>query len=453
MQTQRTQSIGARVPPHSAEAEASVLGAILLDNQQIDRVLQMLRAEDFYVPANRAVYEVMVELFNAAQPIDVVTLANRLQETERLAPIGGTSYLARLLDAIPTVANVESHARIVREKADVRRIIDAAHQILAEGYGDHGEVAEFLDKSERRVFEVVRQDGRRAYVPMSTAVQETFAAIEAAAERGETLTGLSTGITRLDRLTGGLQRSDLVILAGRPGMGKTAFALNIAVHAASFHAQPVVVFSLEMSRDQLVRRMLASEAGVDQSLLRTGRLARSDWDRIIGAAGALTKLPVFVDDSSAIGIMELRAKARRLKAEHGLGLVVVDYLQLVRGRPDADNREQEISDISRSLKALAKELETPVLALSQLNRAVESRASKDKRPQLADLRESGSIEQDADVVMFVYREEVYHRDTATPGEAEIIVGKQRNGPTGIARCRFQHEYTRFVNSTDEGDPD
>ena len=450
MQVQRSATAG-RVPPHSLDAEAAVLGGILMDNQQLDRIVEMLRPEDFYVPANRMLFEAMIELFESGQPIDLVTLANRLQEHDRLAAIGGASYLARLLDAIPTVANLESHATIVREKANVRRIIDACHATLSEAYGDHGEVAEFLDKAERRVFDVARQDGRSPYVPMREAVKQTFKAIEVASERGESLTGLATGITRLDRMTGGLQRSDLVILAGRPGMGKTAFALNIAVHAATFHTRPVVVFSLEMSRDQLVRRMLASEAGVEQSLLRTGRLSRADWPKIVGAAGALSSLPLWVDDSSAIGIMELRAKARRLKAEAGLGLVVVDYLQLVRGRPDADNREQEISDISRSLKALAKELDAPVLALSQLNRAVENRATKDKRPQLADLRESGSIEQDADVVMFVYREEVYQPDTATPGAAEIVVGKQRNGPTGIVKCRFQHEFTRFVNLTeDEG---
>jgi replicative DNA helicase len=449
MQVQSRPPTTGRVPPHSLEAEAAVLGGVLLDNQQLDRMVEMIGVDDFYVPANRLVFETMVELFQAGQPIDVVTLTNRLQERERLAAIGGASYLAKLLDAIPTVANLESHAQIVRDKANVRRLLDACHSILSEGYGDHGEVSDFLDKSERRVFDVARHDGRRAYVPMRDAVKETFKAIELASERGESLTGLATGITRLDRMTGGLQRSDLIILAGRPGMGKTAFALNIAVHAATFHQKPVVVFSLEMSRDQLVRRMLASEAGVEQSLLRTGRLSRADWPKIVGAAGALSTLPLYVDDSSSIGIMELRAKARRLKAESGLGLVVVDYLQLVRGRPDADNREQEISDISRSLKALAKELDAPVLALSQLNRAVETRAVKDKRPQLADLRESGSIEQDADVVLFVYREEVYQPDTATPGSAEIVIGKQRNGPTGIVSCRFQHEFTRFTNLAED----
>jgi replicative DNA helicase len=439
-----------RVPPSSREAEKAVLGGILLENEAMNVVMEKLGAEDFYSEANKIVFDCMAALFRRAQPVDSITLRAELVGRGKLQAVGGDEYLLSLTDTIPTVTNIEAHARIVREKAVVRNLITACHEIAARGYAEYGDMEEFLDEAERAVFDVAKERLRHPYQHIKDVILGTFKSINEAAERGESITGLPTGFTGLDRKTAGLHPGELLIVAGRPGMGKTAFALNIAVNATVQRKKTVAIFSLEMSKDELVRRMLASEARVDGTRIRTGQIARDDWPKLANAAGVLSELPIWVDDTPALSLMELRAKARRLNAEHGLGLIVVDYLQLMRSGGRHDSREQEISEISRSLKALSKELSVPVIALSQLNRGVESRGG-DKRPQLADLRESGAIEQDADVILFIYREEVYNReiDPAMRGVAEVIIGKQRAGPTGTIRCRFAGEWTRFDNLAED----
>ena len=442
-----------RVAPQALEAERAVLGGILLENHALNVVTQILEPHDFYSRAHGVIFEGMTDLFRRGQPVDNITLRAFLVDRDLLKRAGGDETLLLLTDSIPTVANIEHHARIVREKAVVRRLIQGCHEIAARGYADYGPVEDFLDEAEKTVFDVAKHRSTSPYEHIKDVVIRTFDEVTQAAERKERITGLPTGFDRLDKLTAGLHSGQLVIVAGRPGMGKTAFALNLAVAAAQARAVPVVVFSLEMAKEELARRLLCSSARVDGSRLRTGMLSRDDWTRLTAAAGPLTNLSIFIDDTPALSLMELRGKARRLRAEHGLGLVVVDYLQLMRAGNRKDNREQEISEISRSLKALAKELGVPVIALSQLNRAVENRAGKDKRPQLADLRESGAIEQDADVILFIYREEVYARDdeerAAAHGIAEIIIGKQRAGPVGTVKCRFFHEFTRFEALADD----
>ncbi len=443
---------GGRIPPHALEAERAVIGGILLENNALNTVLQVLGQDDFYSRANGLVFEGMIELFRRGQPVDTVTLRSWLVDRGSLQKAGGDEHLLSLTNTIPTVANIEQHANIVREKAIVRRLIGACHEIAAQGYGDYGETAQYLDTAEKRVFDVGKERTGAPYEHIKTVVTRTFEQISAAMASGDRLTGLPTGIDKLDEMTAGLKGGELIIVAGRPGMGKTAFALNVAMHAAQARQVPVAVFSLEMRKDELVRRVLCGEARVDGGHLRTGQLSTAEWTKLINAAGPVSELSIFIDDTAALSVMELRGKCRRLRAEHGLKLIVVDYLQLMRSGSKNDNREQEISEISRSLKALSKELDVPVIALSQLNRGVETRPGKDKRPQLADLRESGAIEQDADVIMFVYRPEVYASDEERQnlrGLAEIIVGKQRSGPTGIVRCRFFHEYTRFENLSDE----
>ncbi len=387
----------------------------------------------------------MLSLFSEGQPVDTVTLRERLSTAGKLQRVGGDEYLLALTDTIPTVANIEAHAKIVLEKAVVRRVIHACHETSARGYGDYGSMEEYLDEAERSMFEVAKERLKSGYEHINEVVLRTFEEITAAAERKEHITGLPTGFRHLDWYTAGFHPGDLVICAGRPGMGKTAFAMNIAIHACRARQATVAVFSLEMPKEQLARRLLCSEAGVDGNKLRTGRLTRDDWAPLTRAAGELSELPVWMDDTPALTLMELRAKARRLKSDKGLELIVVDYLQLMRSGTRSESREQEISEISRSLKGLAKELSLPVLALSQLNRGVESRGNKDKRPQLSDLRESGAIEQDADTILFIYRDEVYNPESTDKGIAEIIIGKQRAGPTGIVKCLFRREYTRFEN--------
>lgn len=443
---------GSRVPPHSLEAERAVLGGILLENGALNTVMQVITSDDFYSRANALVFEGMSELFRRGEPVDTVTLRNWLEARGNFQKAGGDEHLLSLTNTIPTIANIEQHADIVREKATVRRLITACHEIAANGYGDYGEASEYLDVSEKRVFEIGKERGGAPYEHIKDVVIRTFEQVNAAAARKERITGLPTGFERLDEMTAGLKGSELIIIAGRPGMGKTALALNIGLHASAERKVPVAVFSLEMRKEELARRLLCAEAKVDGGRLRTGMLSADDWRRLTTAAGPLTELKLFIDDTAALTLMQLRAKARRLKAEHGLGMIIVDYLQLMRSGVKNDSREQEISEISRSLKALSKELDVPVIALSQLNRGVETRPGKDKRPQLADLRESGAIEQDADVIMFVYRPEVYAKDEERDqmrGIAEIIVGKQRSGPTGIVRCRFFHEFTKFENLSDE----
>ena len=420
-----------------------MLGGILLENQAMNIVVETLSIDDFYSEANAKIFEAMTELSRRGQPVDHVTLREVLVHSGKLASIGGDEYLLSLSNTIPSVSNIQAHAQIIREKSVIRALILACHEVVSRGYGDYGPIDEYLDQSESAIFAVGRERARNPYEHVKDVVMRTFQEIHETANRGEAITGLPTGYKQLDKMTAGMHSGDLIIVAGRPGMGKTSFALNVAHHACKKSGSAVAVFSLEMPKGQLVRRLLGSEARVDGNRIRTGQLQKDDWPKLADAAGTLSEMPIWVDDTPAISMIELRAKARRLKSEVGLSLIVVDYLQLMRSGSRNDSREQEISEISRSLKALAKELEMPVMALSQLNRGVESRGVKDKRPQLSDLRESGAIEQDADTIWFIYRDEVYNQDSDDRGIAEIIVGKQRSGPTGTCRVRFFSEYTRF----------
>jgi replicative DNA helicase len=443
-----------RVPPHNLDAERSVLGGILLDNVAINDLLEVLKPDDFYREAHRKIYEAMVALYGKSEPIDRVTLKDTLRAQGALDAIGGESFIDLLDTVVPSAANLLYYGTIVHEKALSRRLIEAAHAISAQGYEQAGEVGTLLDDAERRIFAVTEQKAQTAFTPVREIVKSAFKTIEALYERQEEITGVPTGFADLDRMTSGFQPGDLVILAARPSMGKTAFCLNIATHVgvrSTFNSKRigVGVFSLEMPKEQLVMRMLASEARVDSQRMRTGRLIESDWAKLAKAAGELAEANIHIDDSPGISALELRAKARRLAAKHSsgeapLGLIVIDYLQLMRGNERIDSREQQISEISRSLKALAKELGIPVMALSQLNRSLEKRP--DKRPLMSDLRESGAIEQDADTILFIYREEVYEKEKEdVKGVAEIIIGKQRNGPIGTANVAFLHEFTRFEN--------
>ncbi|MBX3275782.1 MAG: replicative DNA helicase [Sandaracinaceae bacterium] len=441
-----------RVPPHSLDAERAVLGGILLDNAALASAAEILEPDDFYGRANALLFAAMLELYRKGAPVDLITLRAWLVDRGTLQKAGGDEHIITLTETIPTVENIAHHANIVREKSLVRRLIQSCHEIAARGYGDFGEVEEFIDDAEKQIFDVTKQKSASPYEHIRDVVIRTFEQVTEAADRKEMISGLPTGFGKLDRMTAGFKAGELIIIAGRPGMGKTALAMNIATHACAARTTPVVVFNLEMAKEELAKRLLCSEARVDGGRLRTGMLSRDDWTRLTSAAGTLTNMPLFIDDTPAITVMELRGKARRLKAEHGLGMIVVDYLQLMRAGTKVESREKEVSEISRSLKALAKELSVPIVALSQLNRGVETRAGKDKRPQLADLRESGAIEQDADVILFVFREEFYNRDDPDlRGIAELIIGKQRAGPVGTVKCRFFHEYTRFENLGDDFD--
>ncbi|AEH44462.1 replicative DNA helicase [Thermodesulfatator indicus DSM 15286] len=432
-----------RVPPQDIEAEKCVLGSIFLDNNALLKVVEFLNPGDFYRAAHGAIYRTMLELFNRNEPIDLVTVHAALKERDLLEQVGGAAYLAELAELVPTAANVVYYANIVREKSILRRLIMASTEIVTRCYEGADPVDDLLEEAERAIFEIRAQGNKRSFFPLKEVIKDAVLQIEQLHQRREEVTGVPTGFYEFDRLTAGLQNSDLIIVAGRPSMGKTSFALNIAHHAAVEHGIPVGIFSLEMSKEQLAMRMLCADARVDAQALRTGKLTDADWQRLTYAANRLSKAPIFIDDTAAISVLELRAKARRLMAEHGLGLIIIDYLQLMRGKERRERREQEISEISSSLKAMAKELNVPVVALSQLNRRVEERP--DKRPQLSDLRESGAIEQDADVILFIYRDEVYKKDTLDKGIAEIIIGKQRNGPTGVVRLAFLSQYSTFAN--------
>jgi replicative DNA helicase len=441
-----------RTPPHDLHAERSVLGGILLENEALTVVTELpLSVEDFYKDSHGLIYEQMCALFAENQPVDSVTLRERLATTGKLARVGGDEYLLSLTDTIPTVANIEAHARIILEKATVRRLIHACYEQIARGFGDYAPIEEYLDGAEKAIFDVAKERLRNRPEHINEVVIRTFEEITLAAERKEHITGLPTGFRGLDWYTAGMHPGDLIICAGRPGMGKTSFAMNVALNACRARKAAVAVFSLEMPKEQLARRLLCSEAGVDSNKLRTGRLLREDWALLTRAAGELSELPIWLDDTPGLSLMEIRSKARRFKSQNDLQLVVIDYLQLMKAGIKTDNREQEISEISRSLKGLAKELKIPVMALSQLNRGVESRGNKDKRPQLSDLRESGAIEQDADTILFIYRDEVYNQESQDKGVAEIIIGKQRAGPTGTVRCKFLREFTRFENLEEQRD--
>ncbi len=441
-----------KVPPQNLEAEQSVVGGILLENEAISKVLETLLPDDFYRESHRKIFNSMIELFEKNEPIDLITLTNQLKSKGHLDGVGGSAYLSSLVDSIPTAANITYYARIVKEKSVLRRLITTATEIVTRGYGDEDDVWDLLDEAEKSIFQIGESQIRPSFFKMKTILKESFKTIEKLYESKEIVTGVPSGFNDIDKLTSGFQASDLIIIAGRPSMGKTAFCLNIAQHVAVQKNIPVAFFSLEMSKEQLVMRMLCSEAQVDAHRVRGGFLGETDWPKLTRAAGTLSEAPIFIDDTAALSVLEMRAKSRRIMAEHKLGLVIVDYLQLMRGRglstrgrAASESREQEISEISRSLKALAKELKIPVIALSQLNRRVEER--QNKRPQLADLRESGAIEQDADLIGFIYRDEVYNKadDNPNKGIAEVIIGKQRNGPVGDVKLAFIDKYASFEN--------
>jgi len=438
-----------RLPPQNIEAEESIISAILIDNNTLLDVIEILAPEDFYRTAHQKIYAAITDLFDTTEPIDLVTLANKLKEKGQLEEIGSASYLARLVDTVPSAVNAQHYAKIVHDKASLRRLIEKANAIVKRCFEERGNADNIIDFAESSVFEISEKKSQQAFYPISKLILGNIETLEENQGNRSLVTGVPTGFSHLDNLTSGLQNSDLIILAARPSMGKTALALNIARNAAVDANIPVAIFSLEMSKEQLSLRMLCSEARIDSSRLRGGFFSMEDWHRLTDAAGILSETSIYIDDSPSLTAMEIRAKARRLKMDKNIGLIVIDYLQLMQGRASAERRDLEISEISRSLKALAKELELPVLALSQLNRMLEQRT--DKRPRLSDLRESGALEQDADVVAFIYRDEVYNKEEDNPrrGTAEILLSKQRNGPTGDVNLTFLNSFTRFENLASE----
>ena len=464
-------TIEGRVPPHDLEAEAGVLSAVMLDPSAMDKITD-LKAEFFYSEAHRRIFEACFELRQGGHPVDVLQVQSWLKDRGRLAQVGGAGYLTEILDAAPVVANVAAYGRTIHEKFRIRALILACQRVSAQGYVDYGEPQTFIDGAEQAIYNIARTSTKQTVEKLLDVMKKSFKRLNDAVARGDRITGVPTGFDRYDKLTSGLHEGDLSIIAARPGMGKTSLVLNMAANVASPKGREVdgdpnqrwedggvgvVIFSLEMPREQLANRMVCSEARVDVSKMRTGYLSPQDWSKLTQAASFLGSLPIWIDDSPGLSIIELRAKVRRLQAEYDLrddegrktkkiGAVIVDYLQLMKGRDGAQSREQEISEISRGLKGLAKELEVPVIALSQLNRAVETRSEKSKRPLISDLRESGAIEQDADNIVFIYRDDYYNRDdSAEPNIAELIVAKQRNGPTGTAKVRFDKQWTRFDN--------
>jgi len=440
------------VPPQSLEAEDSILAAILIDNETLLDVVEILSPEDFYKTSHKKIFGAITELFSRNEPIDLVTLTNLLKEQNHLETVGGAAYLAGLVDSVPVAANAQHYAKIIHDKACLRRLIEKSNAIVKKCFDDRGNVDDVLDFAETAIFEISENKIKPAFYPLGKVIESNIDALEERQGNKALITGVPTGFTRLDKMTAGFQSSDLLIIAGRPSMGKTALGLNIARNATIEGNIPTAFFSLEMSKEQLSMRLLCSEARIDSSRLRSGFFSRDDWVKITDAAGVLSEAPLYIDDSPDLTAMTIRAKARRLKMEKDLGLIFIDYLQLMRGHTNTERRDLEISDISRSLKALAKELELPVIALSQLNRKLEERS--DKRPQLSDLRESGALEQDADVVAFIYRDEVYSKDENNPnrGKAELIIAKQRNGPVGTVPLTFISAYTRFENPAPDNMP-
>jgi len=435
-----------RTLPHNLEAEKCVLGAILIDNQQFNAAAEFIDDRDFFRDAHRRIWNKMVVLSERGDAIDLVTLKDELARGAELEEVGGPAYLAGLTDGVPRAANVEHYAKIVKEKATLRNLIHASKKILTSAYEAEDAPDELLDAAEKQIFEIAEDRIREGFVPLSTLVNNSFSTIEKLQQHKGLVTGVPTGFADLDEMTSGLQPSDLILVAARPSMGKTSLVMNIAQHVGTKTGLTVGVFSLEMSKEQLFMRMLTSEASIDAHRFRGGFLAEKDYARLSQALGVLHDAKIFIDDTASIGVLEMRAKARRLMAQHGLNLLIVDYVQLMQGRGRFESRQQEVASISRALKGLAKELNVPVVALSQLSRAPEGRA--DHRPQLSDLRESGSLEQDADVVMFIHRQEMYDREQTRPedqGIAELIIGKQRNGPTGTVTLTFLKQFTRFEN--------
>ena len=437
-----------RTLPHNVDAEKSVLGSILVNNENYYTVVENLHSDDFYLGAHRTIFRTMSDIVDASRAVDLITLQDELARASLLESAGGIGYLASLMDGIPHLVNIDHYLQIIREKSLFRQIIHSTNRIMSECFEQMDPAEEILDRAEQNLFELSEKRIQTGLVHVRDLQGDAHRLLEKLYTEREVITGVATGFIDFDRMTSGLQGSDLVILAARPSMGKTAMALNIAQQVALRMGKPVGIFSLEMSKEQLLMRLLCAEALVDSHRVRTGYLSKEDFAKLIDALGQIANAPLFIDDSSTLTIMEIRAKARRLKAEHGLGLLIVDYLQLMSGYGRSENRNQEISGISRGLKGLAKELQVPVIALSQLSRAPEQRTGRDHRPQLSDLRESGSLEQDADLVAFIYREEVYKPNDENAGLAELIISKQRNGPTGTVKLAFQKQYTRFQTLLD-----
>jgi len=433
-----------KLPPQNIEAEMAVLGSMLIEEDAISLVLEILSEDNFYKDSHRTIFASIVNLYDSRKAVDLITLVEKLKSDGVLEEVGGASYLTGLTNVVPTAANIVHYAKIVKEKNILRQLIHNATQIVTEAYGTDENVSAVLDRAEKMIFKISDDRiGKVGFTPIKEVIKDSIEAIDKLYQNKAHVTGVASGFTDFDIKTAGLQPSDLIIIAGRPSMGKSAFAINIVEHASIYDKIPVAFFSLEMSKEQLVQRLLCSHARVDAHKVRTGYLSKQDWPLLTAAAGKLSEAPIFIDDTAGISALELRAKARRLKSHHDIKLIVLDYLQLMRGAANIENRQQEISEISRSLKALARELNVPVIAISQLSRAVESRT--DHRPQLSDLRESGAIEQDADVVVLLMREEYYNANEQNKGSADVIIAKQRNGPVGTVKLSFIKEYTRFEN--------
>lgn len=433
-----------RVPPHNNEAEQSVIGAVFLEPQALITAAEVLIPEDFYRIAHQKIFTTMLSLSDKGQPIDLVTVTEELTAKKELEDVGGISYLTEIANAVPTAANIMYYAKIVEEKSLLRRLIRVATQIVEDGFTREDEVEALLSEAEKNMMEVSNRKNAGDFKHIKDVLVQTYDNIELLHTQQGEVTGIPTGFTDLDKITAGFQRNDLIIVAARPSVGKTAFALNVAQNVATKTSENVAIFSLEMGADQLVMRILCAEGNIDAQVMRTGSLEAEDWRKLTMAMGSLSNAGIFIDDSSGIRVNEIRSKCRRLQQEHGLGMVIIDYLQLISGSgKPGENRQQEVSEISRSLKGLARELKIPVIALSQLSRGVEQR--QDKRPMMSDLRESGSIEQDADIVSFLYREDYYDKETENENMIEIIIAKQRNGPTGTVTLAFAKEYNKFVN--------
>lgn len=433
-----------KVPPHDLEAEQAIIGSMLTDIDAVISAIEILKEEDFYREDNKAIYTAILNLYNRAEPIDIITVKSELESMGKFEQVGGLEYLAELPEKVPTTANAMKYIKIVEEKSTLRRLIKTANEIIELGYSPTEDVEDIMEGAEKKIFNIMQEKNQKGYAPIKDVLVESFTKLEELYNRKQHITGVPSGFTELDYRTAGFHGSELILIAARPAMGKTAFALNIATNAAVKANVPVAVFSLEMSKEQLVNRILCSESMVDSNKVRTGKLEEDDWTKLAGAIGPLSEAEIFIDDTPGINITEIRAKCRKLKLEKNIGMVVIDYLQLIQGsNKRGGSREQEISEISRSLKILAKELDVPVIALSQLSRAAEQRP--DHRPMLSDLRESGAIEQDADIVMFLYRDDYYNQDSDKKDIAEIIIAKHRGGSTGTVELLWLGSYTKFVN--------
>ncbi|TKD67673.1 replicative DNA helicase [Pseudalkalibacillus hwajinpoensis] len=432
-----------RTPPQNIEAEQAVIGAVFLEIDALTTATEVLQPDDFYRAAHQKIFSVMIELSEKGEPVDLVTVTSELQDRKLLEEIGGVSYLSDLANSVPTAANVEYYSKIVEEKSILRRLIRAATDIASDGYAKENEIENLLSEAEKSIMEVSQRKNTGAFISIKDVLVTAYDNIELLQNSTEDITGIPTGFSELDRMTAGFQRNDLIIVAARPSVGKTAFALNIAQNVATKTDENVAIFSLEMGAEQLVMRMLCAEGNIDAQRLRTGGLTGDDWQKLTMAMGSLSNAGIYIDDTPGIRVGDIRAKCRRLKQEKGLGMILIDYMQLIRGNGSGENRQQEVSEISRSLKGIARELEVPLISLSQLSRGVESR--QDKRPMMSDIRESGSIEQDADIVAFLYRDDYYDKESENKNIIEIIIAKQRNGPVGTVELAFVKEYNKFVN--------